>query len=210
MFTQLKRVRLFILGIGFVVGGTLFHSGAMAKDRLIDIVPVFHFSEQFLLIPGEYVGPRAISRLRRTRDSISLHLRTFGLEPGGYTAWWLIYNNPQACLEHPCSLDDLLSNEDTEPAALRAAGHAVGANGRTTINAHLEVGGPQLPGSLFGELTNPRGAEVHIIIKWHGPLITGLVDEQLHRVDGGCIENFPNNPPPICPDVQGAFHVPPN
>ncbi len=192
--------------------------------KIIDEVFVRVLDDQFLEIPGDNVGPDAVSRLVRRPDSLALNFKSDSLEPGPYTLWWLIFNRPFACEDSPCKLiPDLISGEGGEintatgATAIRAANAVVAATGpragKLDVSAYLEVGGPTLPGSLFGELRTPLWAEVHVVLKNHGDLIGNsnieIIDnlaEQLYDVNGGCEINFPFNPPPLCPDPQIAIH----
>jgi hypothetical protein len=53
-----------------------------------------------------------------------------------------------------------------------------------------------IPPERFGHgLTNPRGAEIHLILQDHGP---GLVANQLSPVRGGCTDaSLPSLYPPV-------------
>ncbi|HUG15898.1 MAG TPA: hypothetical protein VMM78_12880 [Thermomicrobiales bacterium] len=137
----------------------------------------------------------AHATLLRNDGGIRMTLTTSGLDAGGtYTIWWVIFNNPEACTDGVhglgllCGAGDLGSG-DVAASVLYATGHVVGKNGKGNFGAHLSVG--QMTNDvLFGPgLLDPRGAEVHLIVRGHGDPIPGLVREQISTVDGGCSIN---------------------
>lgn len=147
----------------------------------------------------------ASSTLVRTDNGISITVHTSDLLPGTYTNWWVIFNNPSGCTPvaaPSCGLNDL-GNADAEAAVKFATGHVVSKNGKGNFGAHLSVGDDS--GEIFGELTNPMGAEVHYIIRYHGPKQKGLVDDQIGTVGGGCGAVAPLFP---CYDPQVTIHNP--
>jgi hypothetical protein len=58
------------------------------------------------------------------------------------------------------------------------------------------------------------GAEIHFIVRGHGPLIPGRVREMISTVFGACDDAPPGIPelglpgPNACADLQVAMHVP--
>lgn len=160
---------------------------------------------------GTTVGG-AWSRLSRNDSGITMQIHTSDLEPGAaYTVWWVIFNNPVACVGG-CGADDL-RRAGVDAAAGFAAGHVIGNNGKTNFGGHLQVGdisgfvppdgsAPILGLPPFGPgLLDARGAEVHLIIRTHGtprPDL-GLVDDQISSFNGAC-------PPNICMNRQASIH----
>ena len=156
------------------------------------------------------------STLVRHDDSISMHLHTSELESGtAVTIWWVIFNNPEKCT-HPegpfrCGPNDLQikgGNRNVGSSVLYAAGHAIGTSGRSGFGATLDKGITE--GALFGPgLTNPHRADVHLVVRSHGPLIHGLTREMTRTFGAGC-----NNAPPgtgtpgsnTCRDLQFSVH----
>lgn len=158
--------------------------------------------------PGDPVGT---SHLVRTDRAVSVALISEALTPDdAYTLWWVIFNQPDGCAGD-CDEDDVLDadgNLDPNPAAdvsvLFADGRlAVGSTGAFAAQlAEGEQPGEVLTGS---GLTNARGAEVHLVVRSHGPAVDDLLDEQLSTFAGGCeIAGGPNT----CADVQFAVHQP--
>jgi hypothetical protein len=166
------------------------------------------------------------STLVRTKEAISASLQTSDLEPGNvYTMWWVIFNNPEKC-EHPISgitscgegdvLGQPLGETPVQVSVQYAAGNIVGETGTVNFGAYLQEGElPEQPGQLvFGPgLINAKKAEVHLVVRDHGPAITGMVEDQLTTFGGGCTaETDPTGVGPIgpneCADVQFAAHMP--
>jgi hypothetical protein len=155
------------------------------------------------------------SRLVRTDSGMSFNLRTTGLEPGHtYTVWWVVFNDPDLCTDDMCGMEDLLMvNPDAAAAGVvgYAAGHVAGNSGRGNFGAHLSVGDsePFLEAIEHDGLTAPRDAEVHLIVRSHGPLVPEWMPRQIHSFEGGCLgmdpeldagEGFP------CFDPQFSVH----
>lgn len=144
--------------------------------------------------------------LVRSGEGVSYNLRTSGLTSrDAVTNWWVIFNHPSACtnpineIGSLCGLDDLFG-VGVDASVLFATGHVVGNGNHANFAAHLLVG--DTDGALFGPgLTNPEGAEVHIIVRTHGEMIPELVAGQISSVDVACDIN-------VCEDLQAAAFVP--
>lgn len=156
-------------------------------------------SEVISSADGSVVGS---SKLVRNKNGVSLTLNTSGLEPGSaVTVWWVVFNNPGACAGD-CDGTDL-GNPNVAGDVIYGAGHVVGGNGTANFAAHLNEG--DSGGSLFPQpspgLIDAETAEIHIVVRSHGPAIPGMIDEQIHTVNGGC-------PPNVCEDIQFAIYQP--
>ena len=138
----------------------------------------------------------ATATLQRTDGGLKINIHTTDLLPGAYTIWWAFYNYPENCVG-PCGFDD-----DFVPAVgsfwTNATGKVISNGDSANFAAHVDVGGP------FGEvivdgpgLANPSGAEVQLVIRYHGPAIPGIIEEQTSTFLGGC----PDGGPP-CQDMQ--------
>lgn len=131
-----------------------------------------------------------VSTLRRTDRGVRSVIRTTGLVRGdAHTVWAVVFNHPEAC-DGPCDGPDL-ANPEVGGASVRVTGRVVPAP-RATFAGELQAG---------EALTNPRGAEIHLIVRTHGPVIRGLRHEQITTLNGGC-------PPNACANVQVAIHQP--
>lgn len=145
------------------------------------------------------------SSLKRNNSGVTLNLHTSDLSPGdAVTLWGIIFNNPDACSD-TCGEDDLLPfNEDADPdvmgSALRVAGHVVDNSGEGGFSGRIKIA--DTSEILFGPgLLYPQSAEIHAVVRTHGPAIPGLVNEQIHSYSGGCEINE-------CVDFQFAIHLP--
>ncbi len=137
-----------------------------------------------------------------TRNARSIHVRMKATVPAPNTAtvWAAIFNAPEGCWHTPCTLEDLLENPDAEPSLLRAGGRVLGGS---NVNITGRVREGDLSNVMFGPgLGDARTAEVHFIIRAHGPALPTQVDDQIHTFDGGCGENE-------CLDVGAAIFLTP-
>jgi len=125
------------------------------------------------------------------------------------TLWWIVFNHPEYC-EHgdgelaACGEGDLFDGPEgptgVDPSCVYADGSLVGGNGTARFHDRLRVGDVRdscidffvaavdgLEGEDYG-LINPAGAEVHLVVRSHGPTIPGMVSEQRSTFAGGCQE----------------------
>ena len=159
------------------------------------------------------------ARLIRTDSGVGYNLHTTGLEKGhAVTVWWVIFNNPDAC-DGDCSIEDLFvdfpvdlaPNPDVNPAVMLAGGNVVGGSGRSTFAGHLneEQITTEHPFFMDGPgLTDARGAEIHLVVRSHGPLVPANMPEMIRSFEGGCEVNLPAGAVPEqpgeCADLQFA------
>ncbi len=143
--------------------------------------------------------------LHRGNDWVSYNLHTTGLPAGAYTNWWIIFNNPEECSGVPCGLGDL-GNALVNPSVFWSTGGIVQDNGVGNFQATIDEGEPSKgpDGFLVGTdgLVDAAKAEVHIIIKYHGPAsndpdelflqtntVLGLCDDRANALpDGNCFD----------------------
>ncbi len=146
----------------------------------------------------------------RNADGVAYTISTTGLLAGGaYTNWWVVFNEPQFCFTSPCGPGDLPQNggnPNVGASVLWATGRVVDANGQGDFAAHLAADGVSAaPGQVrFGPaLLSPR-AEIHIIVRSHGPASAdaNVRQLQLTTVAGGCSMSNP------CQDQQFVQHLP--
>lgn len=191
-----------------------------ATSELYWFAGVFEDPMVFEQVAGARAG------LTRTSDALMTRTRT-GELPHGHvmTLWWIIFNNPELCNEGagpPCGLPDLFEPA-VAPACPFADGSLVGGDGtarfQNWISVDDEFRDSCLPaiGSPAPEvgLLNPEGAEVHLVVRSHGPRVPGLVGEQRSTFAGGCVENLmpvwdPNLEEGQCSDLQFAVFPPPS
>lgn len=158
----------------------------------------------------------ATAQLTRTTSGASYSFRTTGLDAGHVvTMWWVIFNVPSEC-EHPvdeigaaCGLEDL-SNPDVQASVMGGDGHIVGASGRSTHAGHLREGEistyhPDFVGSPG--IIDAMEAEIHLVLRTHGPMIPGMIDEMRSTFEAACTPESSNghgNGPNECADLQAA------
>ena len=159
-----------------------------------DIKPVRLFSDGSS-VPGSW------STLLRTSSGVTMTLHTSGLASGdAVTIWWVVFNHPEFCSQGVfglrCGKGDL-ANPSVDASVLYAAGHVIGGDGVANYGAHLAVGELRIQ-VLFGPgLTNPMGADIHLIVHDHGPMTPALMPAEIHSFD---VCN------PICVDLQHTAH----
>ncbi|MEX2141786.1 MAG: hypothetical protein WD894_21150 [Pirellulales bacterium] len=117
---------------------------------------------------------RGESTLTRTDNGITMHLTATGVEPGAYTGWIPIFG-PSGPI-----------------VAGRVAGHVVGEGGELTFTAHLKEGEiisghPMIPS---GSLTDARGQDIGMVVRYHGPADPGRIYEQTHTFEPGVATDF--------------------
>jgi hypothetical protein len=211
-----QRLRIKVAVALSAIAMLVLSSPALASSADRSTSPVYWFDESGN--PTDQVAGE--SRLVRTDHGISMDLRTTGLEPGHtYTVWWVIFNDPSACeVPYMCGPGDILvMNPEAEAAGVvgYAAGNVVGNNGSFNAGARLNIGDSSgfLESSFLGiehdGLTAPRDAEVHLIVRSHGPLVPAWIPRQIQSFGGGCLgldpllddgEGFP------CFDPQFSVH----
>jgi len=157
---------------------------------------------------GDVVGTAALTR---HAAGVYLTADTTMLGAGdAYTLWWIIFNNPAACDPAGCTGGDL-GTAAVEGSVMNATGRDADATGNATFSAFLPVGFIHTnPSSGFGRqlfgpgLQNLAGAEIHVVIRSHGPS-TGNV-EQISTLLGDCVNEAS---PSGCYDSQAiAFPRP--
>ena len=183
-----------------VMGGLAWAAGGPPDQETTDVLT---FAD------GEAVDG-ATARLTRSAEALATRTDTRDLDHRHVmTLWWVVFNHPEHC-EHgegdvSCGEGDLFEGSEgptgVEPSCMYADGSLVGGNGHARFADRLAVGEardscidffvdlvPDLQGADHG-LTNPEGAEVHLVVRSHGPRIPGKVAEQRSTFAGGC-EDF--------------------
>jgi hypothetical protein len=189
---KLKVSILAIAALTIVLAGLGSQTVFAAKG---DVAPVYWFEDT--APHADPVVPGAWSSLNRNSSGISAIFHTSGLEAGHvYTMWWVVFNHPEECIGG-CDGADVGAalGGNGNPAGigiLYAAGRIAGGTGKLSIGARLNEGsiaGCQTSEPFDGvctALSDPMGAEVHLVLHDHGPPIAGMVQDQLHSFDGGC------------------------
>jgi hypothetical protein len=142
------------------------------------------------------------ARLVTSEDGVWVNMTTDELEDHHvYTLWFVVINNPGACDSRPCTAGYILSNPDEVQLNVTwAGGLLMSDEARTGFSAFFPVG--EVPQGWFdNDLTNPLGAEIHLVINDHGPLIPEMAATMLNTYRGGCTDE--SLPPPF-PDTAKA------
>ena len=169
----------------------------------------------------EVLGPVLVGGgiLDRTRQSVHAAVSVTGLLEASapYTAWWVVFNNPEFCTGgNACGPDDL-GNEAANVAVFHATGFFSDAAGAANFTAHLKHGpvpaGTDVvlnDGDGVGlEYNNGLGAEIHIVVRGHGPApdpnngdAEFTVADQLSLFNGGCVGAVGDPADDACEDEQ--------
>lgn len=141
----------------------------------------------------------AFATLYREDDGVKLTLET-PLPPGAaVTTWLATFNNPEFCVDG-CGIDDL-ERPSVNASVFFATGEVIGDDGIGNFSAQiLENDFPDDPDQIFiGDegLIDSFSAEVHLLLRSHGPVIPELEEEQITTFNAGC-------PPNTCEDIQFA------
>jgi hypothetical protein len=145
--------------------------------------------------------------LNRNGNGFTVNVMTTDLTPGyTYTLWAVVFNIPGECTDG-CDEPDIF-DPDVMADVLYIAGHVAGSNGKGNFSGHLMEGDDS--GSIFplpGVSNTPIGlidkdaAEIHFVVRCHGPKIPGEVDDQINTFMGGC-DTY------TCEDIQFAVFPP--
>jgi len=198
----IKKLSLSLFVGAFVIMSALSGHTALAGPASVSTGPVVEIAPGFPVVAG------ASSKIVRNDNGVTVSVSTT-VDPGTYTMWMLVWNDPEKCDGSPgLECDPAV---DAMDCVLFTAGHVVGNNGTLNYSGHrrvydnsgsiLEEGVPGPP--CASGLTNPQGAAIHLIIRSHGPKQPGQVNLQISTLLGGCLPGDPADP---CADVQAAAH----
>lgn len=218
-----------ILIISLIVGLLPGLGVPLAAQNGVAMVEPITTVQNVISTKDESVIDGAEAILVRMEHGLSMTLDTNGLAPGEvYTVWWVIFNAPENCSGGICGPDDVFLMDDmgqfilddngqwqpnfadreaAQVSSLRASGRIALEDGSAIFKGHLPIG-DTTDDVVFGQgLADPMGAEVHFIVRTHGPAIPDLINEQLLTAWGGCPDPTDRSP---CDDVQTAVFVPPS
>lgn len=133
------------------------------------------------------------SLLKRGSDYVRINVNTNGLPEAVYTSWWVVFNNPAACSDDVCGLDDFPANGGdpaVDASLLWAAGGLVHHNGTLHVRATLVEGMPAGEVVFGPGLQDAENAVIHYAIRSHGPASDDpdILEDQLTLFGGGCGE----------------------
>jgi len=166
------------------------------------------------------------STLIRGKRGIWARYHSNHLIPGHvYTLWLVIWNNPENCdTPGQCGEIDFGNPSAVGVDVLFAgSGHVAGASGKGTFYGRLRAGDDSesmnitfgLPPAGGLQAGNTFSAEVHLVLRSHGPKIPGMIYEQSSGYFGGCTTFFdPFTQIPAeegeCGDIEFSIHAPVN
>ena len=157
----------------------------------------------------------ASTTLIRYPGAVAMTMYAKELTPGHVvTAWWVVWNDASKCSSPGCGPNDLpTSGGDIAAGAsmLFADGQVVGEDGTAIYTGFLREGDTsgQAVFDAAG-MDDADTAEVHFVLRDHGPVIPEMLEEQLNSFGAGC-----NNAPPTtgtpgdfeCANIQGSGHI---
>lgn len=139
-------------------------------------------------------GDPASGAATLNRHSNGIHLRVSGnvfTAYAVYSAWYIIFNNPDACAGGPgaCSGADL-GNPAVDGAVLNAGGFVAGGEGVGYFTGSLQNGPAPSGMCCFGKLRNGDKAEVHVLLLDHGVRDPGEIAAHMSTPGGGTDQFF--------------------
>ena len=147
--------------------------------------------------------------LMRMPNQVSANIRASDLDPdSAYTAWWVVFNNPAACASIPCTGADL-RNPAVKGANFYATGFISDSTGTANISAELKAGrlAEGIEAIDFDTGVKPKlkrgkgmSAEIHLVLRTHGPVMPGWTAEQISSGEFGACEP--------CANQQAAVFLP--
>ncbi len=155
-------------------------------------------------------------RLNRTRNELwgTVHVTQLDAN-SAFTIWAAVFNQPEGCATNPagpvhCSAADFVPVPNpASSSAFNVGAFVTGPDGTANVTVRIPAGAPPDGASvLWGvggifdngvrpglQQANGFGAEVHLVIRSHGPIIPGSIAAQLSQFNGGCGPN-------VCGNVQ--------
>lgn len=148
-------------------------------------------------IASSTVVPAAGASLSRNNAGVFANISSSGLTPGHViTLWWVIYNNPEFCVNIACAPTDL--NNPAVNGSLQAAGGTIAdPGGRVNFSGYLAVGDnsgfylnpmfPDMPNPSPG-IVNAKKVQIHLALRSHGlpNADPAVLQQQLTSFPGGC------------------------
>ena len=164
---------------------------------------------------------RGTSTLIRNENNLQVQFETSNLIPNhAYTLWWVIWNKPENCTDYPepCLDTDFTIADKVEVEFLYANGLVADSNGDILFTATLNendnlnsINASVFEFPEFGGLQDAQKAEVHFILRSHGPAVDGIINQRISTFGGGCSTNLPPftdipNEVGECSEIQFSIH----
>lgn len=159
--------------------------------------PMWTFPGPGALIEG------ATATLARNDNGATLTIHTTSLTAGwACSVWAVVFEHPEHCAGSPCGPGDLGTAAVDATVFGAVGGSLISGNGTATFAGHIQAAATANDVRLGdGSLDNPTTAEIHPIIRCHGPALPGMIQEQISTFNGGC-------PPNTCMNVQFGTFLP--
>jgi hypothetical protein len=157
---------------------------------------------------NQIVGPRLIEGAHATLytndEGAIVWMTTSRIDEGNAVSmWWVVFNYPENCIDG-CNIDDFENHaEATGASMIGSLGVVVANSDEIKFFSHIEAGDSSIADMGPG-LLNPRTAEIHMVLRDHGPAIPAIVLEQVSTFMGGCDPEPPNAP---CVNAQFAIFM---
>ena len=182
-------------GIVLALGSAIAPVEAEMADKGVNIMsmPVNSHPSQ-----GEVgVIEGAEAKLLAMDDGAFVSFATNGLTPGNvHTMWFVAINDPTQCETTPCKSSDVNKRTAMTNADVGYGDSLiVGEDGTAEFAAHIPIG--DLRKAWHGNgYQNAQGAEIHLAIADHGPVIGDDIENMLSSYRGGCTdESLPGGAP---------------
>ncbi len=153
---------------------------------------------------GEVVGEGMTSTIIREPSGVTVNVHT-NIEPGTYTVWLVIFNDPTRCINVGPSqcLPPPAGGPDIPDSLVFGSGQVVPSSGIGNFAVRLAVGDTDnvIKGREQLGLTDALGAEIYVVLRHHGSVLDDALEAQITTFGGGCDVNE-------CEDLQAATHAP--
>ncbi len=203
----MKKLVSIVSLAALIIGFSAFTAAQVEAQIVSSTNTTVHAFADLSAIDGGYAN------LVRTENGVTAELHTYDLNAGApYTVWWVVFNTPEGCSD-ACGEDDIVAedgttdfNPDANISILFADGGIAADDGSITFSSYLPEG-RTLGQVLAGEgLWDAQVAEVHLVVRDHGPLDPDRLYEQLSTFEPGPLTGGSCE---ICFDVQFSVFLPP-
>lgn len=189
----MKKLVSIVSLAALIIGFSAFTAAQVEAQIVSSTNTTVHAFADLSAIDGGYAN------LVRTENGVTAELHTYDLNAGApYTVWWVVFNTPEGCSD-ACGEDDIVAEDGTTD-------FNPDANISITFSSYLPEG-RTLGQVLAGEgLWDAQVAEVHLVVRDHGPLDPDRLYEQLSTFEPGPLTGGSCE---ICFDVQFSVFLPP-
>lgn len=208
-----KRISTAMKLLPYALAAALLPAGkALADHRQRIAYESLEISDFYRFNSDEKVNGATILVRDFNNNVIDASFSIADLDPNSvYSIWLAVFNNPRYCSDDDCGLDDIpgvnpAADPRVHPSVFYGGGFIAddGGNGHATFKI--------VPGrtsrELFGGTKNYGlervwGPHIHVVLRTHGPAVTGSVAHQMGTASGTC-----NTPSGMCENVFASFHPP--